>query len=90
MERYLDKHMRRFLAKEEREALFKEHPRPDIDACLPPKVDQYLTDFLGKCFPRQYDTDLARIQSAVLATVRPVISAWQSLLEDGRDASSSC
>ena len=28
---YLSKHMRRCLTKEEREALFKEHPRPDVE-----------------------------------------------------------
>ena len=85
MQRYLGKHLKRCLSKEEREALFKEHPRPDVDACVPPKVDKYLFDFLGKRFPKQQDTDLTKIQSAVLASVRPVISAWQGLIEGGID-----
>lgn len=85
MERYLGRHLKRCLSKEEREALFKEHPRPDIDACVPPKIDKYLFDFLGKRFPKQQDTDLTKIQSAVLATARPVISEWQGLPEGGID-----
>ena len=81
----MGKHLKRCLSKEEREALFKEHPRPDVDTCVPPKVDKYLFDFLGKRFPKQQDADLTKIQSAVLATVRPVISAWQGLIEGGID-----
>ena len=42
---YLSKHVKRCLSKEEREALFKEHPCPDLDACL---VDKYMSEFLGK------------------------------------------
>ena len=38
---YLSKHVKRCLSKEEREALFKEYPQPDIDTCLVPKVNKY-------------------------------------------------
>ena len=37
MQKYLDKHMKRCLTKEERDALFKEHPRPDLASCVPPE-----------------------------------------------------
>jgi hypothetical protein len=80
MERYLKKHLRRC---QEREALFKEHPLPDIDACTPPKPDKYLMDHLGKCFPKDFDSRLNKVQTAVLAITRPVVSTWQSLLEGG-------
>ena len=30
MKKYLNKHMKRCLSKEEREAIFKEHPKPDL------------------------------------------------------------
>ena len=30
MKAYLEKHMKRCLSKEEQEAMFKEHPRPDL------------------------------------------------------------
>ena len=47
---YLPKHVKRCL--EEREALFKEHPRPDLDLCLVPKVDKYVR-ILGEEFPQR-------------------------------------
>ena len=83
MQQYLDKHMKRCLTKEEREALFKEHPRPDLDSCVPPKVDKYMSEFLGKRMPKERDSELAKIQSAVLASIRPLTSAWQLLLDAG-------
>ena len=83
MQQYLNKHMKRCLTKEEREALFKEHPRPDLDTCVPPKVDKYMSEFLGKCLPKERDAELAKIQSAVLASIRPLTSAWQLLLDAG-------
>ena len=47
MEKYLNKHLKRCLPKEEREALSKEHPRLDLYSTVPPKVDKYLQEFLG-------------------------------------------
>ena len=83
MKKYLNKHMKRCLSKEEREALFKEHPKPDLHSCSPPKVDKYMSDFLGKRLPKEHDSELAKIQSAILAGVRPLTSAWQLLLDNG-------
>ena len=48
MKKYLDKHMKRCLSKEERDAMFKEHPKPDLQSCNPPKVDKYISEFLGE------------------------------------------
>jgi hypothetical protein len=59
MRKYLEKHLKRYLTKEEREALFKEHPKPDLDA----------TDFIGKHFPKERDTEFSKIQAATLASV---------------------
>lgn len=81
--KYLDRHLKRCLTKEEREALFREHPRPDLDVTLAPKVDRYISDFLGKKFPKEHDAELMKIQTAVLACIRPLTSAWQELLEEG-------
>jgi hypothetical protein len=78
---YLEKYLRRCLTKEERGALFKEHPRPDLDVTSVPKVDKYMVDFLGTKFPKDQDTDLSKIQATVLACIRPLTSAWQELLE---------
>lgn len=80
---YLSKHVKRCLSKEEREALFKEHPRPDLDVCLVPKVDKYMSEFLGKNFPKERETESTRIQAAILAILRPLTAAWCDLLEAG-------
>jgi hypothetical protein len=40
-------------------------------------------DHLGKCFPKDFDSRLNKVQTAVLAITRPVVSTWQSLLEGG-------
>ena len=78
IQKYLDKHLRHCFTKEEREALFREHPRPDLNATLAPKVDRYMSDFLGKKFPMDQDTRLMKIQTAVLACIRPLTSAGRS------------
>ena len=73
--------MKRCLSKEEREALFREHPRPDLHSCSPPKVNKYISEFLGKRLTKEHDAELAKIQSAVLAIIRPLTSAWQHLID---------
>ena len=83
IQKYLDKHLRHCLTKEERKALLREHPRPDLDTTLAPKADRYISDFLGKKFPREQDTELMKIQTAVLACIRPFTSAWQEFLGEG-------
>ena len=80
---YLSKHLRRCLTKEEREALFKEHPRPDVEVCTVPKVDKYMTEFLGKQLPKDNEAQLTKIQAAILAILRPLTAAWRELLEAG-------
>ena len=83
MRKYLDKHLRRCMTKEEREAVFKEHPRPDIMACMAPKPDKYISDFLGKRFPKERDMEAMKIQASVLAIARPLASTWLHLQEAG-------
>ena len=51
IQKYLDRHLKHCLSKDEREALFREHPRPDLEVTIAPKVDKYISDFLGKKFP---------------------------------------
>ena len=83
MRKYLNQHMKRCLSKEERDALFKEHPRPDLDSCTPPKVDKFMSEFLGRRLPKDHEMELTKIQSAILASIRPLTSAWQHLMEGG-------
>ena len=46
--------------------MFKEYPHPDIPAATAPKVDKHVVDFLGKCFLKDRDSELLKIQAAVL------------------------
>lgn len=62
MKKYLDKYMKRCLSKEERDAMFEEHPKPDLQSCNPPRVDRYISEFLRKRLPRERDSELAKIQ----------------------------
>ena len=57
--------------------------RSTLGSCAAPKVDKYIVDFLGKRMPKEHDSKLSRIQGSVLASARPLVSAWQSLLEEG-------
>ena len=77
---YLSKHVKRCLSKEEREALFKEQ---DLEVCLVTKVNKYMSEFLGKNFPKENETESTKIQSAILAILRPLTAAWSDLLEAG-------
>jgi len=69
--------------KEEHEALFKEYPRPDLDSRVPPKGGQICQFLGGKCLPNEHDTELAKIQSAVLAYICPLTFTRQHLIEGG-------
>ena len=59
------------------------HPRPDARVCTVPLPDKYITDYLGSKFPKEQDAQDKKVQASVLAVVRPLTSAWQSLLEAG-------
>ena len=82
---YLDKRIKRCLTKDEREALIKDHLRPDSASCKVPAVDKYVKEFLGKKFPKEEDSELAKIQVAALLPICPLTSAWNSLLQCGAD-----
>ena len=82
---YLEKRMKRCLTKDEREALIKDHPKPDSPSCKVPTVDKFIKEFLGKRFPKEEDGELAKIQAATLLPVCPLAFAWNSLLESGAD-----
>ena len=49
--------------------------------CAVPRVDKYITDFLGRHIPKDRDAELMKIQAAVLAIARPLTSSWQKLQE---------
>ena len=63
MTKFMHKHFKKCISKEEREAFFKEHPCPDVDVWTPPKADKYITDFLGKRNPKN---SIRRVGSTTL------------------------
>ena len=42
-----------------------------------------MADFLGNRLPKTLDSDLSKIQGSVLATMRPLTSAWEQLEKGG-------
>ena len=83
IERYIDKHFRRSLSKEERTAMLKRHPKPDIEAATPPKLDSFVADFAGKKLDKARDSQLAKIQGAMLYAASPLTNLWAELIDQG-------
>ena len=46
-----------------------------------------MSDFLGKCLPKERDAELTRIQASVMAVMRPMTSAWPQFLSNGLEKS---
>ena len=46
-------------------------------------MDKYISKFLGKRLPKKRDSELTKNQSVILASVCPLTSAWQHLLDRG-------
>ena len=42
-----------------------------------------MSEFLGKNFPKESETESTRVQAAILAILRPLTAAWCDLLEAG-------
>ena len=78
---YLEKRMKQCHTKDEREALIKDHPKPDSPSCKVPAVDKFIKEFLGKRFPKEEDGELAKVQAATLLPICPLAFVWNSLLE---------
>ena len=83
IEKYIDKHFRRSLSKEERTAMLRRHPKPDVEAALPPKLDGFVADFAGKKLDKARDSQLAKIQGAMLYAASPLTNLWADLIEQG-------
>ena len=49
-------------------------------------VDKYIKEFLGARFPTIPDSELGKIQGAVLQIVNPLASAWSALQTDTEEA----
>ena len=83
IEKYFDKHFRRSLSKEKRTVMLKRHSKPYIDAAVPPKPDSFVADFSGKKLDNARDSQLSKIQGAMLYTASPLTNLWADLIEQG-------
>ena len=81
--KYIEKHFCRSLSKQERTAMLKRHPKPDTEAAVPPKLDNFISDFAGKKLDKARDAQLARIQGAVLYAANPLTCLWSDLADQG-------
>lgn len=46
-----------------------------------PEADDVIVNFMGPSFPNKMDTQLKRVQSAVLASAAPMLNLWEQLEE---------
>ena len=81
--RYLEQHFRKGLAKEERTAMLKKHPKPNSKVMAPPKLDQFVSDFAPKKVDKARDASLSKIQGSLLYAVNPLTNLWAGLIEQG-------
>ena len=83
---YLEKHFRRFLMHEGGANCNAQcHPKADILTMIPPKLDQFITDFALKSINRARDTSLLHIQGSLLHAVNPLVNVWADLIEQKLD-----
>ena len=82
---YLEQHFRRSLSKEERTAMLRKHPKPDTKVMIPPKLDQFISDFAPKKVDKARDAALTKIQGSLLDAVNPLANLWSNLIEQRLD-----
>ena len=80
---YLEQHFRKGLAKEERTAMLKKHPKPNSKVMVPPKLDQFVSDFAPKKVDKARDAALSKIQGSMLYAVNPLANLWAALIDQG-------
>ena len=83
IEKYLNRHFRKSLTKEERTAMLKKHPKPNVKAAFPPKLDLFVSEFAGKRLDKARDAQLTRVQASVLYIANPLTNFWSNLMEQG-------
>jgi hypothetical protein len=80
---YLEQHFRKGLAKEERTAMLKRHPKPNAKVMTQPKLDQFVSDFAPKKVDKARDAAMSRIQGSLLYAVNPLTNLWAELIKQG-------
>ena len=81
--KYLEQHFRKGLAKDERTAMLKKHPKPNTKVMVPPKLDSFVSEFAPKKVDKAIDVALSKIQGSLLYAVNPLANLWTGLIEQG-------
>lgn len=63
--------------------MLKRHPQPDIDAAVPLKLDSFVADFVGRKLDKARDSQLSKIQGAMLYAASPFTNLLTDLIEQG-------
>lgn len=80
IQKYIDRHFHQSLSKEERTAMLSRHHKPNVE---PPKLDSFVSDFAGKKMDKTSDSQLPKIQGAMLYIASPLTNLWSELIEQG-------
>jgi len=81
VELYINDHFRSCLSSEARRGMAIDNPLPHLPALTAPEADDVIVDFMGQSFPGKMDTQLKRVQSAILAAAAPMLNLWAQLEE---------
>ena len=81
VQQYLEQHFRKSLSKEERTAMLRKHPKADTKVMVPPKLDQFITDFAPKKVDKARDAALTKIQGSLLYAANPLTNLWSNLIQ---------
>jgi hypothetical protein len=65
--------------------MLRKHPKPDTKVMVPPKPDQFITDFAPKVVDKAQDAALTKIQGSLLYAVNPLANLWSHLIAQSLD-----
>lgn len=65
--------------------MLRKHPKPDTKVMVPPKLDQFITDFAPRKVDKARDAALTKIQGNLLYAANPLANLWANLIQQGLD-----
>jgi hypothetical protein len=65
--------------------MLRKYPKPDTKVMVPPKLDQFITDFAPTKVDKARDAALMKIQGNLLYAVNPLANLWSHLIAQSLD-----
>ena len=59
----------------------RKHQKPDTKATVPPKLDQFITDFAPKKVDKAWDAALTKVHGRLLYAANPLANLWVNLID---------